>query len=143
MTEVIVAAYSPYLEGWPRIAALGVSSLFLFALTIEIIKKREHMNAISFLLKDLQVGLRLPAEFQFPLGTRSNEIKDTIDKSLKLGNEYPDYFKEPPLDSKDRLFKRLQSLSVRKSLFTGAIVIATLFVIELVYTVSKDIVVML
>lgn len=137
MTEVIVAAYSPYLEGWPRIAALGVSSLFLFALTIEIIKKREHMNAISFLLKDLQVGLRLPAEFQFPLGTRSNEIKDTIDKSLKLGNEYPDYFKEPPLDSKDRLFKR------RKSLFTGAIVIATLFVIELVYTVSKDIVVML
>jgi hypothetical protein len=39
MTGVIVATYSPYLEGWPRIAALGVGSLFLFALTIEIIKK--------------------------------------------------------------------------------------------------------
>jgi hypothetical protein len=144
MTGVIVAAYSPYLEGSPRIAALGVGSLFLFALTIEIIKKREHMNAISFLLKDLQVGLGMPAEFRFPLGTKFAEIKHTIDKSVELGKENQDYFKQPPLDSADRLFKIFQGFYARKSLtyviFIAAIVVATLFVIELVCTISKDII---
>ena len=50
MTGVILAPYNPDLQGWPRITYLGVGSLFLFALTIELVKKRLHMNAISFLL---------------------------------------------------------------------------------------------
>jgi len=47
ITGIIVAAYQPELKGIPQIATLGLGSIFLFALTVEIIKKRLLMNAIS------------------------------------------------------------------------------------------------
>jgi hypothetical protein len=39
MAGIIVAAYSKELDGWPRIVLLGVGALFLFALTVEVVKK--------------------------------------------------------------------------------------------------------
>lgn len=55
MTGIIIAAYQPHadLQGWPRIASLSLGSLLLFALTVETVKKRHHMNAMSILLKRL------------------------------------------------------------------------------------------
>jgi hypothetical protein len=69
MTGILIGAYDRLADGtWERIASLGIGSIFLFALTIEVIKKRYHMNVISSLLKDLQVELGLEEKFRFPLG---------------------------------------------------------------------------
>jgi hypothetical protein len=79
MTGILIGAYSSLHEcSWERIASLSVGSLFLFALTIEVVKKRSHMNVISLLLKDLQVELGLDERFRFPLG-----ISGDIDSYLK------------------------------------------------------------
>jgi hypothetical protein len=40
MTGLILAAYQQQLYGWPRVISLGVGALLLFALTVEVIKKR-------------------------------------------------------------------------------------------------------
>jgi hypothetical protein len=40
MTGILIGAYSLSGGSWERIASLGIGSLFLFALTIEVIKKR-------------------------------------------------------------------------------------------------------
>ena len=61
MSGLILAAYQPQLEGWPRIVSLGVGSLLLFALTIEVIKKRLLMSAISGKLEDLEGSLKFSA----------------------------------------------------------------------------------
>jgi hypothetical protein len=47
LAGIVVAAYQPQLEGWPRIVALTAGSILLFALSIEIVEKRVFMNAIS------------------------------------------------------------------------------------------------
>ena len=49
MSGMLVAAYRPELSGWPqvRIVILSLGSLFLFALTVEVVKKRFHMNVIT------------------------------------------------------------------------------------------------
>jgi hypothetical protein len=39
MAGIIVVAYRPELAGWPRFVSLAIGSLFLFGLTIEVIKK--------------------------------------------------------------------------------------------------------
>ena len=136
MTGVILAAYNPDLEVWPRVTALGVGSLFLFALTIELVKKRLHMNAISFLLSDLQVALGIPKDLVFPLGTKSAEIENTIELSVEKGLEFPDYAKQDPPDFQDTLFRRFQKFYARKYLtyvtFIAAIALALLSVIEIV-----------
>lgn len=71
MSGIIFAAYQKNVTGWVRIAALSLGSFLLFALMTESIKKRQHMEAISYLLKDLQnseSGLKLPDKFNFPVG---------------------------------------------------------------------------
>lgn len=94
MTGILIGSYSQ-IDGLPRIVSLGLGSLFLFALTIEVVKKRLHMNAISYLLKDLQVELGLENS-QFPLG-----VADDIGVFLKSKLEYE---KESP-DHKDPVFE--------------------------------------
>ena len=54
MAGIIVVAYQPQLEGWPRFITLSIGSLFLFALTLEVSKKRLHMNIVEVKLKNLQ-----------------------------------------------------------------------------------------
>jgi hypothetical protein len=39
MAGIIIVAYQPGLAGWPRFVSLAIGSLFLFALTIEVVKK--------------------------------------------------------------------------------------------------------
>jgi hypothetical protein len=56
MTIIILAAYQQQLEGWPRIISLGFGALLLFTLTVEVIKKRLLMSAISGKLADLEGG---------------------------------------------------------------------------------------
>jgi cell division protein FtsW (lipid II flippase) len=53
-TGIIVVAYQPDLAGWARIIVLGVGSIFLFAVTVEIIKKRLLMSATSARLHRLE-----------------------------------------------------------------------------------------
>jgi hypothetical protein len=141
MTGVILVAYSPDLEGWPRITTLSVGSLFLFALTIELVKKRLHMNAISYLLKDLQVALGIPEDLRFPLGTKSSEIEDVIDKSVEKVQKSLDYYKAKPPDYKDALFMLFQKSYARKYLtyvtFVAAVAVALLSVIEIGVMISR------
>jgi hypothetical protein len=97
MTGILIGSYRMELDGLPRIVSLSVGSLFLFALTIEVVKKRFHMNAISYLLKDLQGELGLEeGKSQFPLG-----VADDIAKFLesKPDNE------EKSVDNKDPVFE--------------------------------------
>src|SRR5207245_1766799 len=56
----------PQLEGWPRILSLGIGALLLFALTVEVIKKRLLMSSISGWLRDLEEHSGLG---QFPSST--------------------------------------------------------------------------
>jgi hypothetical protein len=48
MSGILIGAYSSHLNGWPLVITLGIGSLMLFSLTIELVKKRYHMNVISF-----------------------------------------------------------------------------------------------
>jgi hypothetical protein len=54
MAGVVVAAYQTELAGWPRFIVLAVGSFFLFVLTLEVIKKRLHMNVVSHILRRFQ-----------------------------------------------------------------------------------------
>ena len=151
MTGVILVAYNPDLEGWPRITTLSVGSLFLLALTIELVKKRLHMNAISYLSREIQVELGIPKDLRFPLGTKSLEIEDSINnsinRSVERGDASPDYAnkdpyaKERPLDYKDPLFKLFQKKYARTYLtyvtFVAAVAVALLSVIEMGVMISK------
>jgi hypothetical protein len=61
--------------GWPRFAVLAIGSAILLALAIELSRKILHMEALSYLLKDLQEkALNLPEYVRFPLGV-SNDIE--------------------------------------------------------------------
>jgi Double zinc ribbon len=92
MTGMLVAAYRPEFNLLPhvRIVILSLGSLFLFALTIEVVKKRFHMNVISLLLKDLQAELGLKEEFRFPLGI-SGDIDEYLKKRLVKEKKLADY----------------------------------------------------
>jgi hypothetical protein len=129
MTGIIIAAYQPHidLEGWPRIASLSLGSLLLFALTIETVKKRHHMIAMSFLLKDLQeeeIGLGLDKKFRFPVGI-SGDIDNYINERVKNLTRG-----EKPGDLDDRLFKLFRHTYARKYLtwvvFVAAVAVAVL-----------------
>lgn len=133
MTGVIVAAYQPGLEGWPRFVALGVGAIFLFALTIEVVKKRLHMSVISDILNELQrKGLKLDDEFVFPVGL-SNDVEGYWTKSNNQRKEKPD---------KDWLFKLLECKKARKYLayviFFATIAVAGLAVSDLFSIVFKQ-----
>jgi hypothetical protein len=134
MATIIIAAYQKELEGWPRIASLSLGSLLLFALTIETVKKRHHMNAMSLLLKRLQEeGLKL--EYRFPVG-----ISDDIDTYISSWEE--DHPKDLQLDSGDRLFNFFKHTYARKYLtwvvFIAAIVVALLAEFEFVKFFKND-----
>ena len=79
MAGIIVAAYSKELDGWPRIVLLGVGALFLFALTVEIVKKRLLMNAISARLQYLERDPKI----EFPSSTDDliSYVKENIEKN--------------------------------------------------------------
>jgi hypothetical protein len=65
MTGILIGTYG-HLNGLPRVLSLGLGSLLLFALTIELVKKRLLMNAISASLHDLEAKLKLTP---FPYST--------------------------------------------------------------------------
>jgi hypothetical protein len=119
MSGMLVASYHGEFNNFPqvRIVILGLGSLFLFALTVEVIKKRFHMNAITFLLKDLEEGLELDPKFRFPLGTAG------IDKYIEdKTNGDP---KKRPDDYSDPVFKFFKTSYARKYL-TYVILIAAI-----------------
>lgn len=124
MTGIMIGAYQNLNQGtWERIASLSIGSFFLLALTIEVVKKRHHMNVISSLLNDLQEELKLKKKFQFPLGI-SGDIDNYIDKKRNdEGVEFADYKYDP-------LFKFFAKSYARKFLtyviFSGAIILAIL-----------------
>jgi hypothetical protein len=113
---MLVAAYHPELDRLPqvRIVILSLGSLFLFALTVEVIKKRFHMNVITSLLKDLEAGLGLDPKFQFPSGT------EDIDNYIE--NKFPE---NKPDDYSDPVFKFFKMSYARKYL-TYVILIAAI-----------------
>jgi hypothetical protein len=132
MAGVIIAAYE--LDGWPRIALLTLGSILLFALTIETIKKRLHMNAMSILLKTLQEdGLKLAEEHRFPVGVSDDIGKYLYDWEQKQMQKNPDA-KIP--DSDDGLFQFFKNVYARKFLtwtvFIAAIIVAVLADFEFV-----------
>lgn len=89
MTGILIGSYRMELDGLPRIVSLSIGSLFLFSLTIEVVKKRYHMNAISYLLKDLQAELGLEAKLQFPLGV-GKDLHEFLESKFTYENESPD-----------------------------------------------------
>jgi hypothetical protein len=131
MAGIIVVAYQPELDGWPRFVSLTIGALFLFALTIEVIKKRVHLNAISDLLNELQgpKGLKLKPDFNFPVGL-SEDVEDywakKHDPLKKEEAEVPRY---------DLLFYSLRRSSARGFLayvtFIATIAVGILAVIAL------------
>lgn len=130
-TGILIGAYDHLGEGtWERIASLIIGSLFLFALTIEVIKKRYHMNVTSLLLKDLQKELGLDERFQFPLG-----IAEDIDKYLALFMRKEK--KRMFADYNDPLFEFFSFSYARKYLtyvvFSAAIILAILTEWEFIY----------
>ena len=134
MAGIILVAYQPGLAGWPRFVSLAIGSLFLFALTIEVIKKRVHMNAISDILKELQGpnGLNLERDFIFPVGI-SDDVEDYWDdKRERHEIELKEDVNEP---TTDWLFRRLRRKLARRYLafviFFATVAVAILAVIEL------------
>jgi hypothetical protein len=126
MAGIIIAAYQKDVTGWGRIAALGLGSFLVFALTVESIKKRQHMDAISRLLKDLQGsgGLELPDAFIFPVGL-SYDIEIYLARKLK-----EDKLKDGEQKHHDKIFDFFEVFYARKVLtlvvFVSAIVVAGL-----------------
>jgi hypothetical protein len=55
MAGIVVAAYQPYLTGSPRIISLAIGSLFLLALSLEVI------NLIKIVLQGLSYFILIPA----------------------------------------------------------------------------------
>ena len=88
ITGIVVAAYQPYMEGWPRILVLTVGSIFLFSITVEVIKKRVLMNAISARLAKLEKSNGIEP---FPTSTpglikeaNDPKIRDPLYKIFKM-----------------------------------------------------------
>jgi hypothetical protein len=95
ITGIIFAAYQ--LEDIPRITALGLGSILLFALTVEIIKKRLLMNAISARIYQMEKN-------PFPFDTKG--LLDEVDDGFKKIQKSDQSVSNP--DSNDpvyRLFK--------------------------------------
>ena len=95
----------------------------------------------NILLKDLQVALGIPEDLRFPLGTKSSEIEDVIDKSVEKVQKSLDYYKTKPPDYKDALFMLFQKSYARKYLtyvtFVAAVAVALLSVIEIGVMISR------
>jgi hypothetical protein len=145
MASIVIAAYGVGVEGWPRIASLSLGSLLLFALTIETVKKRLHMNAMSLLLKTLQEdGLKLAKEHRFPVGISvgdSDDIKKYFDVwEQKQAQKSPEEREKVP-DSDDVLFQFFKQVYARKVLtwvvFIAGIVVALLADLEFVLLYYK------
>jgi hypothetical protein len=124
MTGIIIASYQAYVIGWERIASLGLGSFLLFALTVESIKKRQHMDVIELLLEDLQKrGLELK-DYVFPVGRPYD-----IEIYLKDHPKNPDDNLEAK-NPDDKIFNFFKVFYAREVLtlvvFVSAIVVAAL-----------------
>jgi hypothetical protein len=123
MTGIILAAFQSQLAGPPRIVALSLGSLLLFALTVELVKKRLLMNALSVRLQELE-GQHTD---KFPFTTPG--LDALVNKVIQ---------KEDNQDEKDPLFKLFKWDYARMTLtyvtFIAALAVASLaeyeFVIE-------------
>ena len=68
ITGVIIAAYN--VQGWPRILVLGLGSIFLFSMTVEIVKKRLTMDAMSARMQRIErIGKSQLSYGEFPSKT--------------------------------------------------------------------------
>jgi len=76
---VIIVAYN--LEGWPRIALLSLGSIFLFSMTVEIVKKRLTMDAISARMQRIERRSRLT------IGPFPSKTRGLIDEQEKAKDE--------------------------------------------------------
>jgi len=130
MATIVIAAYGAEVGGWPRIASLSIGSLLLFGLTIETVKKRQHMIAMSIALNRLQSEkLNLSDAYRLPLGI-TPDIDDYIN-SRSAENA-----KDRPADLDDILYNSFKGIYARKVLtwvvFIAAIVVALLADLEFV-----------
>jgi hypothetical protein len=142
------------LQGWPRFVSLAIGSLFLFVLTIEVVKKRVHMNAISDILKELQGpnGLKLEDDFIFPVGL-SNDVENYFDdKRKRYKKELEQYANKGKLDwlpescvneaNVERLFRSLRCVLARKYLawviFIAAVAVGILAAADLIGIIAKQ-----
>jgi hypothetical protein len=128
ITGIILAAYQPPLEGWPRIIALGMGSIFLFALTVEIIKKRLLMNAISARLHHLENKSRLDPFPNSTEGLLEELEKDDKGKREKIADDKEE--KRP--DDKDPVY-RLFKWSYARQFLAHVVFVAAIIVSILTY----------
>jgi len=121
MAGIIVVAYQSGMAGPARLVSLIIGSIFLFALTLEVIKKRLHMNVISYILKQLQGehGLNLKSDFRFPVG---------------YSDDVENYWDNKDDKDKDWLYKKLRRRKARVFLayvtLFAALAVAILAAIE-------------
>lgn len=105
---VIIVAYN--LEGWPRVVVLGLGSIFLFSMTVEIVKKRLTMDAISARMQRIEMKSKLTVG-PFPSGTHEliREQKDLVEEKeqeqKKAGIQVYEENREGTTDSPYLLFK--------------------------------------
>jgi hypothetical protein len=82
ISAVIIVAYQPQLEGWPRILTLGVGSIFLFSMTVEIVKKRLTMDAISARMQRIEGKKEHQLTFgEFP--SKTNKLIIELEEAQK------------------------------------------------------------
>jgi hypothetical protein len=86
MTGILIGTYD-HLNGLPRVVSLSLGSLLLFALTVELVKKRILMNAISASLHELEAKLNVKP---FPYST-SGLIKHTSGSKNNPDDNDPTY----------------------------------------------------
>jgi hypothetical protein len=98
MAGIVVVSYQLEL-GWPRFVTLVVGSIFLFALTLEVLKKALFMTVIIDRLNNLQrYGLKLKG-MEEGLGKESTAFSPHPENVVKV------------LDDKNRVLKRIHILT--------------------------------
>ena len=81
ITGVVFVAYN--LDGWIRVLALGLGSIFLFSMTVEIVKKRLTMDAVASRMQRIELK-HISDMMVEPFPTRTTEL---LKEYYKLNNQ--------------------------------------------------------
>lgn len=84
ISAVIIVAYQ--LEGWSRILTLGIGSIFLFSMTVEIVKKRLTMDAISARMQSIELKIGQNLTFG-PFPSKTNRLIIELYEAQRLKEE--------------------------------------------------------
>jgi hypothetical protein len=146
-SAIVIVAYQQSLEGWPRFIMLAVSFLFLFALTLEVVKKALYMNVISNRLKNLQkelLKLKTDTEFVNTKGIAFDPSPEEVRKLSDIIDTEPSPEEVRKLSDikpkeKNILLRRLHGLALKGRevlawvIFLASISVAILAGMELSY----------